>query len=96
MKKTMKKSTKGFLNNLITYAIVIIAFVFTQMALSKMIPGVTISRSLKGQLIPICVYIVMAVSLNLTVAWSRGLHERRRVLRHHHVWLAAERLPDGK
>ena len=45
----MKKSTKGFLNNLITYAIVIIAFVFTQMALSKMIPGVTISRSLKGQ-----------------------------------------------
>ena len=100
MKKTMKKSTKGFLNNLITYAIVIIAFVFTQMALSKMIPGVTISRSLKGQLIPICVYIVMAVSLNLTVgisgAGSRGLHERRRFLRHHHVRLAAERLPDGK
>lgn len=73
MKKTMKKSTKGFLNNLITYAIVIIAFVFTQMALSKMIPGVTISRSLKGQLIPICVYIVMAVSLNLTVGVSGEL-----------------------
>ena len=73
MKKTMKKSTKGFLNNLITYAIVIIAFVFTQMALSKMIPGVTISRSLKGQLIPICVYIVMAVSLNLTVGISGEL-----------------------
>ena len=69
----MKKSTKGFLNNLITYAIVIIAFVFTQMALSKMIPGVTISRSLKGQLIPICVYIVMAVSLNLTVGISGEL-----------------------
>ena len=61
MKKTMKKSTKGFLNNLIAYAIVIIAFVFTQMALSKMIPGVTISRSLKGQLIPICVYIYLQV-----------------------------------
>ena len=73
MKKTMKKSTKGFLNNLVTYAIVIIAFVFTQMALSKMIPGVTISRSLKGQLIPICVYIVMAVSLNLTVGISGEL-----------------------
>ena len=73
MRKTMKKSTKGFLNNLITYAIVIIAFVFTQMALSKMIPGVTISRSLKGQLIPICVYIVMAVSLNLTVGISGEL-----------------------
>lgn len=73
MKKTMKKLTKGFLNNLITYAIVIIAFVFTQMALSKMIPGVTISRSLKGQLIPICVYIVMAVSLNLTVGISGEL-----------------------
>ena len=78
MKKTMKKSTKGFLNNLITYAIVIIAFVFTQMALSKMIPGVTISRSLKGQLIPICVYIVMAVSLNLTVGISGELSLRLR------------------
>lgn len=58
---------------MITYAIVIIAFVFTQMALSKMIPGVTISRSLNGQLIPICVYIVMAVSLNLTVGISGEL-----------------------
>ena len=46
MKKTMKKSTKGFLTNLITYAIVIIAVVFTQMALSMMSPGGSISRSL--------------------------------------------------
>jgi len=34
--------------------------------------------------------------LRRTVAGARGLHERRRVLRHHHVRLAAERLPDGK
>ena len=32
-----------------------------------------ISRSLKGQLVPICVYIVMAVSLNLAVGISGEL-----------------------
>ncbi len=69
----MKKSRKTFLNNLVTYAIVVVAFILCQMVLNKMIPGVKMSRSLKGQLIPICVYIVMAVSLNLTVGISGEL-----------------------
>ncbi len=63
----MKKSKKMFGYNLVTYAMIIVAFILCQMVLNKMIPGVKMSRSLKGQLIPICVYIVMAVSLNLTV-----------------------------
>ncbi len=69
----MKKSRKAFLNNLVTYLIVIVAFIVAQLALNKTIPGFTMSRSLKGQLIPICVYIVMAVSLNLTVGISGEL-----------------------
>ena len=53
--------------NFITYAGVILVFLLCELALSGMIDGFKMSRSLKGQLVPICVYIVMAVSLNLTV-----------------------------
>ena len=56
----LKKST---INNIISYGIVIIAFIICQL----MISSGSMSRSLRGQMIPICVYIVMAVSLNLTV-----------------------------
>ena len=45
------------------YAIVIIGFIVIQ----SMIATGNISSSLKGQLVPICAYIVMAISLNLTV-----------------------------
>ncbi len=69
----MKKSRRIFLNNLVTYGIVIVAFIICQLAVNKVIPGFKMSRSLKGQLIPICVYIVMAVSLNLTVGISGEL-----------------------
>ena len=55
--------------NLITYAIVIAAFIACQILIST---GV-MTRSLKGQLVPICAYIVMAVSLNLTVGISGEL-----------------------
>ena len=58
--KTMNKTTRS---NFVTYAMVIIAFV----AVQAMINGGSISSSLKGQLVPICAYIVMAISLNLTV-----------------------------
>jgi len=57
------------INNLITYGIVAIAFIICQM----MIQGGAMTRSLKGQLVPICVYIVMAVSLNLVVGISGEL-----------------------
>ena len=62
----LKKST---VNNLISYGIVIVAFVVVQL----MQGAGLISRSLRGQLVPICVYIVMAVSLNLTVGISGEL-----------------------
>ncbi|MBR6115172.1 MAG: branched-chain amino acid ABC transporter permease [Oscillospiraceae bacterium] len=62
----LKKST---LQNLITYAIVIAAFAVCQ----AMISSGSMSRALRGQMIPICVYIVMAVSLNLVVGISGEL-----------------------
>ena len=58
--KTMNKTTRS---NMVTYLMVIAAFVIIQL----MISSGNISSSLKGQLVPICAYIVMAVSLNLTV-----------------------------
>ncbi len=60
--KTIFKSKKT-VNNLITYAIVIIAFVILQIASS----AGALSNVLQGQLVPICAYIIMAISLNLTV-----------------------------
>lgn len=62
----LKKST---INNIISYGIVIVAFVVCQF----MISSGSMTRSLKGQMIPICVYIVMAVSLNLVVGISGEL-----------------------
>lgn len=59
----MKKLSKNTRSNIITYGIVIAAFVVMQILVS----GGKVSNSLSGQLIPICVYICMAVSLNLTV-----------------------------
>ena len=56
----MKKSTK---NSLFTYALVIAAFVVVQILRAG--PGV--GSLLEGQLVPICAYIVMALSLNLVV-----------------------------
>ena len=58
--KTMNKTTRS---NFITYAMVIAVFVIVQ----AMASTGGISSSLKGQLVPICAYIVMAISLNLTV-----------------------------
>lgn len=65
----LKSERKTRLTNLITYAVVIIAFVVMQV-LSSM--GM-LSKSLQGYLIPICVYIVLAVSLNLVVGISGEL-----------------------
>lgn len=55
--------------NLVTYAIVIVAFAVLQ-SLSS---GGLLSSSFKGFLVPICAYIVMAVSLNLVVGVSGEL-----------------------
>ena len=60
---------KTFIKNLITYGVVILAFVICEALISQK----QMSRSLRGQLVPICCYIVMAVSLNLTVGISGEL-----------------------
>ena len=69
MKKIHWKINKRFVANLITYALVTAAYIICQTMMNE---GM-MSRSLKGQMIPICVYIVMAVSLNLTVGISGEL-----------------------
>lgn len=56
----MKRSTK---TNTLTYAVVCIAFVVV--SIMKSAGG--LSSSLSGMLVPICAYVVMAISLNLTV-----------------------------
>ena len=63
------KLKKSSVNNIISYGIVIIAFIVCQ----SMISSGAMSCSLRGQMIPICVYIVMAVSLNLVVGISGEL-----------------------
>ena len=65
----MRKLKKSTVNNIIAYGIVIVAFIICQ----SMISGGMMKRSLKGQMVPICVYIVMAVSLNLVVGISGEL-----------------------
>lgn len=57
------KMTKNLRENLITYGIVIVAFIIVE----SMIAAGNISSLMKGLLVPLCVYVIMAVSLNLTV-----------------------------
>ena len=59
----MKKLSKNTTNSLITYAIVVLAYVLCQVFLKT---G-HMSSLMKGLLVPLCVYIILAVSLNLTV-----------------------------
>ena len=61
--------SKKFRSTLITFGMVVAAFIACQV----MISTGAMTRSLKGQLVPICAYIVMAVSLNLTVGISAEL-----------------------
>lgn len=60
MLKKMNKTTK---NNLITYAMVILAFMIMQILIS----AGSISSLLQGLMVPLCTYIILAVSLNLVV-----------------------------
>lgn len=59
----MKRLSKTSRANGLTYVMVVAAFVILQ-ALSA---GGGLSSTLQGQLVPICAYVVMALSLNLTV-----------------------------
>ena len=63
MKKSFKNMRKSTRRSFITYGFVIIAFIILQIMNGM---GM-LSFSLQGMLVPICAYVVMAVSLNLTV-----------------------------
>ncbi len=67
MKKTNWLQKHG--TTIATYALVIIGFLVMQ----YMMDADMLTRSVKGYLIPICVYIVLAVSLNLVVGISGEL-----------------------
>ena len=58
--KTMKKTTRS---NMITYGIVIAAFIILQ----TMTYTGNLSSLLQGLLVPLCTYVILAVSLNLVV-----------------------------
>lgn len=61
MKKLkLNKNTK---NNFITYAMVIVVFIIVQL----MINAGAMSSLMQGLLVPLCVYVILALSLNLTV-----------------------------
>ena len=64
-----KAKRKRLIYNLVTFGLVIAAYVILQ----NMIDAKAISRSLKGLLVPICAWIVMAVSLNLVIGFSGEL-----------------------
>lgn len=61
MKSNAKRKT--FINNMITYGIVIAAYIIMQV----LVGTGHVSSLLKGLLVPFCIYVIMAVSLNLTV-----------------------------
>ena len=66
MKKNMNKTTK---NNFINYGIVIAIFVIVEI-----LSGTgNLSRLLTGLLVPLCVYTIAAISLNLVVGFSGEL-----------------------
>ena len=64
-----RKISKTSKNNFITYGIVILMFVVVQILSST---G-NLSRLLTGLLVPLCVYVIAAVSLNLVVGFSGEL-----------------------
>lgn len=57
------KLTKASKNNIITYGIVIAAYLIMQL----LIATGSVSSLMQGLLVPLCVYVILAVSLNLTV-----------------------------
>ena len=59
----MKKINKQLRSNLITYGIVVVAYIIVTLCMQA---GM-ISSLLQGLLVPLCVYVILAISLNLTV-----------------------------
>lgn len=64
-----KNNTSSLTDKLITFGIVILGFIIAQI----LVQTGSISNSFKGQLVPICINIILAVSLNLVVGVSGEL-----------------------
>ena len=64
-----KAKRNKLIYNIVTFGVVIIAYV----VLTQMIAAGQITRTLKGQLVPICCWIIMAISLNLVIGISGEL-----------------------
>ena len=58
-----KAKQKIFVNNMITYGMVIATYIIMQV----LVAAGQVSSLLQGLLVPFCIYVIMAVSLNLTV-----------------------------
>ena len=67
MKKYLTSKRRS--ENFVTYSMVIGVYILLQVLMS----GGMLSPSLKGQLVPICAYVTMAISLNLVVGISGEL-----------------------
>ena len=63
MTKTKKKINRQTRSNIITYGIVILAYIIVQ----TMINTGSISSLMEGLMVPLCIYAILAVSLNLVV-----------------------------
>ena len=64
MKKNMKKTiSKNVKSNIITFGIAAAAFIFVQI----LIATGSLSSLMQGLMVPLCTYVILAVSLNLTV-----------------------------
>ena len=63
MAKTKKKISRQTRSNIITYGIVILAYIIVQ----TMINTGSISSLMEGLMVPLCIYAILAVSLNLVV-----------------------------
>lgn len=66
----MKRFSSRTTDKLITYGIVVVAFVLIQVLMSA---GVITSSAFKGLLVPVSVYVLLAMSLNLVVGISGEL-----------------------
>ena len=59
----MKKLSKTTKNNLITYGMVILAYIIVQI----LVATGHVSSLVQGLLVPFCTYVIVAIALNLTV-----------------------------
>ncbi len=69
MKNVFKNMSKTTKSNLITYALVIAVYLIVQV----LVTTGSISSLMKGLLVPLCVYVIAAISLNLVVGISGEL-----------------------